>query len=405
MGPKGTRSRRRPGQELELSRIPSQPARPPAGLPGPATGSWRRPTCQARPALPEHQAPAARGQRRAASPGSRSPAAGPAVHPLLLAHRLQWDVVRHVARAARLGRRAPRAAWAAARSGLRATARRRRAAPGEEAAAAGGPGPQRGGELASAGPRAEPPARPDRRTRAHHGPELRAAPVHPAPRLPRGAAGCVRAAAAAAVSPPPARAARPPRAPTRPRAPRPRPAVRARARSPPPADTTFTRTHCHAPSASNLSRAHPCTFTRDPRTHTRTLILTCLLLTSIRPSQSHTYTCTYTPCYTHAHKSPLSALDLRPHTRVPPGITVTPGPTLYLTPLSGLPYPPSFTIPYPHSPTWTPEIHNHSMHLRTCTPSFSHTLLHLPLGTHIPLSVTQTNMYTYILSCTVSWIH
>ena len=169
-GPKGTRSRRGAGP----SGAGPLPARP---SPGSAAGSWRRPTCQARPGPPRPAPGCGRARtKEGGRPAPRSPGAGPAVHPLLLAHRLQRDVVRHVAR---LDRRAPSAAWAAARSGLRATARRRRAAPGEEAAAAGGPGPQRRGELASAGPRAEPPARPDRRTRAHHGPELRAPPARP----------------------------------------------------------------------------------------------------------------------------------------------------------------------------------------------------------------------------------
>lgn len=114
-----------------------------------------------------------------------SPRARPTVHPLLVAHGLQRDAVRHVA-----ARRAP-----CAPRGLRAAP-----GQGEKAPAAGGPGPQRRGEVASAGPRAEPPARPDRRTRPHHGPRsaLRPRARPPAARGRRSV---------------PARAARPPRAP------------------------------------------------------------------------------------------------------------------------------------------------------------------------------------------------
>lgn len=385
MGPKGTRSRREPGRELELSRIPSQPARPPAGLPRPGH-RLMAPANLSGPARPARAPGSGRertkegGQprvpltRRGACCPSASSGAPAAVGccPSCRPRRPPWPPCPP----RRLGRRPVR------------PPRHRPPAPRRPGGGGGGSG--------RAGPAARGRARERRATRGAAraarptdtgAPWARATRRARSPRAAPATGGgrlCPRRRRRRSVPAPGPRRAPPTRAHPATR-PRPRPAVRARARSPPPADTTFTRTHCHAPSVSILSRAHPCTFTRDPRTHTRTRILTCLLRTSIRPSQSHTYTCTHTPCYTHAHESPLSALDLRPHTRVPPGITVTPGPTLYLTPLSGLPYPPSFTIPYPHSPTWTPEIHNHSMHLRTCTPSFSHTLLHLPLGlTHVP---------------------
>lgn len=192
--------------------------------------------CQPR-GVPRVPGPAFRACGRCSPATSRqpghSPRARPAVHPLLVAHRLQRDAVRHVA-----ARRAP-----CAPRGLRATP-----GQGEEAPAAGGPGPQRRGEVASAGPRAEPPARPDRRTRPHHGPRSALSPrARPQP-------------GAAAVSPP------------RPAVPRAHPATRAHPTARPP--TVPARAHARPaaltpPRAFSPARSEPCAHTppRSPHLH------------------------------------------------------------------------------------------------------------------------------------------
>lgn len=195
----------------------------------------------------------------------------------------------------------------------------------------------------------------------------------------------------------PARAARPPRAPTRPRAPRPR----ARAR-PPPAHQRPTVTSTQAAPLPSSAIAlntlfHVLTLfshmlTLAPtRSHTpapHTLILTRSFPT-IRHSQAHGIASHLTPnadVYNHTCTHPnihphVPILDLRPHSRVPLGITVDTG----AHPAS-LPRHPSLTVTLPpgslgvtitHVRTRKPaRSHSHTSSMNsgahTCALSFRH---------------------------------
>lgn len=144
------------------------------------------------------------------------------------------------------------------------------------------------------------------------------------------------------MSPPLARAARPPHAPTRPRAPRPRPAVRARAR-PPPAHRppTVASTHAapgHAHPVTSHTLSHMLTLApagvRMQALHTLSLLPAHCLTLAI------THTCTrpllvmYPPrsdashaqaCPPESHRGTPYLTPLAPHSSPSPTATLPPG--------------------------------------------------------------------------------